>query len=1036
MTFDIEKGRSGRRYIEACSIDLDHCRLRYGIAPCTAAIGVSGDRKCLNTRNTCQDLPNYDSNTVLADVENTTIKDATIGANDGTIVNGQHIKAINGGGVFYNGSSAYATFADDALFTPSVLVAEAWVFPTAALTGNILSKGFNGDWRFRVNASGAVNFLDRGATNQITSEIGLVPINKWSFIQVKGLASGLYIGVNGRIVTSNAVPFGANNGSGALLIGAGTISSEFFAGTIKHARIWSIDRSEDDTRESMWGFLSGKETGLNWYAPGYYAPPSINPRSYFFIKNTSDMPRGVDWIPALTSVATAPTKIDPGRSLGARASIKVQLKDFPHGDRGGFPGGPIDKYAYQRNVPDPTFTSLLDSSVSGKNGTLGLGTPTYVTGILNQGVKFDVGDVINVVDAGDVYGFANQAPFGISVWVRRLDDLAAGASIINKRFTDGSGTQGWNVALNNASNQVLVRRWRDNVSDVVVATVSKYEAFHLGFVYGSSLMVLTINGVVADTTVSTRNLLTNGATVNFGSSSLAVMLDDIRIFNTNKALIRQRHIEIDPNTKDLIGYWKCNAEKSLAGGSLYDPYDNGTFFGKLRARNPFYNGRLISIYSGYLPRDMDLNENQQPEFSDAQLLANLTRRVYIQEKWIGPDANGMFEITGKDLLKLADDERAQVPTPTTGRLVAGIIEESTSATLAPTGVGDLEYGSSGTVRIGDECIQFTRSGDTLTFTKRGSDNTLKASHESDDSVQQCHRIVSEPIAQLIYDALVGVAEVPAEFCPLADWQAETEYWLSLTKFTTLITQPVGLRTLLNEIVEQGLVTIWWDEIAQQIKLRAVRPEFFGVTPPMIDDTSHILRDSFSVRDLPDERLTRVAVWFARYDPTRELDDLSNFRRVIVSVDADAESAAEHGDTRELTVYSRWLAEGNEGQALALSSRMLAQYRNTPIEITATMSAKDSDHWTGDVIEIQHRTLLDEYGARRIERAQIIEAKQTSSGQYSYKFRRDSFIYFYGVIAPNTMGDYTAETAENRAKYMFISGNNGLYSDGTDSHRIV
>ncbi len=45
------------QYVE---IDLPQCSLEYGQAPCTAAIGVTGDRKCFNTRATCQDLPNYD----------------------------------------------------------------------------------------------------------------------------------------------------------------------------------------------------------------------------------------------------------------------------------------------------------------------------------------------------------------------------------------------------------------------------------------------------------------------------------------------------------------------------------------------------------------------------------------------------------------------------------------------------------------------------------------------------------------------------------------------------------------------------------------------------------------------------------------------------------------------------------------------------------------------------------------------------------------------------------------------------------------
>ena len=35
----------------------------------------------------------------------------------------------------------------------------------------------------------------------------------------------------------------------------------------------------------------------------------------------------------------------------------------------------------------------------------------------------------------------------------------------------------------------------------------------------------------------------------------------------------------------------------------YIPINRGTYFGKLKARNPFYNGRIMRVYSGYLEQD-------------------------------------------------------------------------------------------------------------------------------------------------------------------------------------------------------------------------------------------------------------------------------------------------------------------------------------------------------------------------------------------------------------------------------------------------
>jgi hypothetical protein len=44
-------------------IDLPTCSRTYGVAPCTAAVGVTGDAKCYNTFRTCQDRANFDATT-------------------------------------------------------------------------------------------------------------------------------------------------------------------------------------------------------------------------------------------------------------------------------------------------------------------------------------------------------------------------------------------------------------------------------------------------------------------------------------------------------------------------------------------------------------------------------------------------------------------------------------------------------------------------------------------------------------------------------------------------------------------------------------------------------------------------------------------------------------------------------------------------------------------------------------------------------------------------------------------------------------
>tara|TARA_R100000544_G_scaffold20565_1_gene10004 strand:- start:13577 stop:15880 length:2304 start_codon:yes stop_codon:yes gene_type:complete len=61
MSYDNEKKRFGKEHIYIVEIDADYCANTFGVAPCTAT--GSGDAKCYNTLENCQDIPNYNKTT-------------------------------------------------------------------------------------------------------------------------------------------------------------------------------------------------------------------------------------------------------------------------------------------------------------------------------------------------------------------------------------------------------------------------------------------------------------------------------------------------------------------------------------------------------------------------------------------------------------------------------------------------------------------------------------------------------------------------------------------------------------------------------------------------------------------------------------------------------------------------------------------------------------------------------------------------------------------------------------------------------------
>lgn len=57
-------GEYTRRRVWYCVLTIDICSLTYGNSPCVAAVGTTGLIKCFNTFELCQDIENYDRDTV------------------------------------------------------------------------------------------------------------------------------------------------------------------------------------------------------------------------------------------------------------------------------------------------------------------------------------------------------------------------------------------------------------------------------------------------------------------------------------------------------------------------------------------------------------------------------------------------------------------------------------------------------------------------------------------------------------------------------------------------------------------------------------------------------------------------------------------------------------------------------------------------------------------------------------------------------------------------------------------------------------
>lgn len=384
----------------------------------------------------------------------------------------------------------------------------------------------------------------------------------------------------------------------------------------------------------------------------------------------------------------------------------------------------------------------------------------------------------------------------------------------------------------------------------------------------------------------------------------------------------------------------------------------GTFWGRWFARHPFYVGRFAWIYTGYVggvwPIDFE-------------------RQSYVLDSANGVDKNGDLSLICKDILKLADDKRAQCPKASTARLSNDISATDTTINLYPD-TGD-QLAASGFLRISSEIMSYTRSGDVLTVV-RGRRGTAAKAASADDSVQDCAVFVNEPVQDIIYTLLTVYAGVSSAYIDKTAWDTERDAHL-LGVYSSIITEPTGVNTLIAELCEQGQCYIWWDDVNQQIRFKALVPPIVDGLP-IISDELHQLADSMSKTELANERQSRFVIYFDPIDPTKSLTDRTNFRQCEVAIDPLSESALEHGSPRIKTINSRWFSAGSLGRVRQLGKALLRRYRNPPKQIDFMLDAS-VDLKTADIFRVSSRLIQAPSGARDLVTMQVIEQQAVKAG---------------------------------------------------------
>lgn len=447
----------------------------------------------------------------------------------------------------------------------------------------------------------------------------------------------------------------------------------------------------------------------------------------------------------------------------------------------------------------------------------------------------------------------------------------------------------------------------------------------------------------------------------------------------------------------------------------------GTFFGKLYARNPYYQGRTLRVKTGYVT----------DVFDEAN---NFITKEYVIEK-IDRNVNGSVKITAKDPLKLADNDRAQCPAASSGTLDGAITDTATSISLA-AGTGS-EYGSSGFVRIDDEIIEFgSRTGDVLNSLTHGAYGTTAAAHSDGDPVQLCKEFDAVNVTDIIYDLLVNYADISSSYIDTVAWDSEESKWLSANNLTTLISEPTGVATLLGELAQENLFDLFWNEKTQKIVLKSIFPDDINGEEAEYTDANHLIKDSVQVMENAKDRVSQVWIYYGVRDYAQGFTDLDNFSKLRVTADTTVESTNAYNETRVKKILSRWFDVNATAIAAQSASRLLFRLKHNVTEIKFDMDAKDGNLWTGDHFFINTLYNQTVNGASVGHRMQVVSVSEIEAGtRFKYQATSVLFTGRYAFVAPNSAPDYGSATDAQKAAMAFVASDAAGFTDG-EAYKVI
>jgi hypothetical protein len=440
----------------------------------------------------------------------------------------------------------------------------------------------------------------------------------------------------------------------------------------------------------------------------------------------------------------------------------------------------------------------------------------------------------------------------------------------------------------------------------------------------------------------------------------------------------------------------------------FNPLERGTFWSKWLSRN-YYQNREIRLYEGFVGDD----------------IGDMKVRHYLIDAITLPNSQGQVTLTAKDPLKLVDKERAQIPQANTGIVLNAFDSVANSFIAVRAQLAD--YDAAGWVRIGEEILQYTsitESGGQLTFNgvTRGQFGSTASGHGANDAVQSVIYYQNRVLWEGIKDFLVDWAGIDPVYIDDTEWAAENARFLAQFTFTSVLSVPKSVFTVLNELTQQIPFYLYWDERSNKIKFEASR-YYAGDFPLLTED--EIVANSFVTSTNPRDRISQVWIYHSPKDWTK--NETSNYTRLEVNANLELESRNFFDEKKIRVIQSDWIGSA---QAIDLTTRLIRANFDNPLYIKFQLDSKDDFYWVGDVVDIQHRSVVDLTGNPEVFRYLIYSAKQNiNTGIVDYEaIKVIALAVKKAEYMDNDAPNYDDATPEQKEEGGWYADNDGLLPD--------